>query len=181
MGRARVTWSGVAVVGLTMALASLVAARPSVAARGTTASRRSATSAQYLVPSACKRDTASDNRYVLYAYNVILRRNAQSTEAKFWVNSFAYPYSLTAPDFADSLLASLEYRSLVVRSLYPPIMHRSIDPDGLRYWSNWMAHATAADLAGVLLASDEARPCRASVRRTARTMRRPIRSPVISG
>ena len=155
MGRTRIIRSGVAVVGLTMALAVLLAARPAVAARGTTSSRLSATSSQYLVPSACKRDTASDNRYVLYAYNVIFRRNAQPPEARFWVNSFAYPYSLTATAFADSLLASSEYRSLVVRSLYPPIMHRNIDPDGLSYWSNWMAHATAADLAGVLLASDE--------------------------
>lgn len=149
---------GAAAICLALAVTSTASVgATTVAAPAVPAALRTPTSpaAPYVVGSACKRDTGADNRYVLYAYNVLLRRNAQGNEAPFWVNSFAYPYSMTYSAFTDALTSTPEYRSLIVRGLYPRIVHRNPDGGGLSYWTNWLANANSADLAGVLLASDE--------------------------
>lgn len=103
----------------------------------------------------CPRDAAADARFVHLAYRNVLGRDAAAGEANYWAATLDYPTSFTYAQVAAVLTRSQEHREAVVRGLYEAILHRAVDPSGLTTWSRWLASGTQADLASVLMGSDE--------------------------
>lgn len=103
----------------------------------------------------CPRDATADARFVHLAYRNVLGREASAGEANYWAATLDYPASFTYAQVSAMLTRSQEHRESVVRGLYEAILHRPIDPSGLATWSRWLTWGTQADLASVLLSSDE--------------------------
>jgi Concanavalin A-like lectin/glucanases superfamily/Bacterial Ig-like domain (group 3)/Domain of unknown function (DUF4214) len=98
-------------------------------------------------------DTASD-RLVVRLYADLLRRDVDAVGLQAW--SGMLDQGAATPDVVRGILASLEYRTLVVQDLYRQFLRREADPFGLGVFTTFLgAGGTAARVEALLVGSPE--------------------------
>jgi hypothetical protein len=72
-------------------------------------------------------------RYVQALYQVLLYRTGSDSDVQGWVNVLP---AIGPQGVAAGFLGSSEFRMNQFQGYYNALMHRSVDPDGLQYWTN---------------------------------------------
>jgi hypothetical protein len=96
-----------------------------------------------------------NQRFVSQAYRDLLQRPADPTGLLFWASALDQ-HVLTRDQVTGSLIASLEYRALLVAQQYQAFLRRPTDAGGLIFWTNFVGTGGAIeDLQALILGSTE--------------------------